>query len=515
MGLLVTLPPPRERNNVDSDAMRNDGVEQPADDSAHRGNSTAPVLDVLGDHENAGGEDEGAHAPPPPTGESFGVSAPVRPAGLSRRTLAIASATGLGFLFVLIVGIAFAISSKATEAHALKMGDLTQKKPFIGQTGGGLAPQQAFATPVPNGTPTPYSPLSVGGRGSQGNPYATPTPAQDGGRVCQVQPGYAGPAQPGCPNQQRTPNGTQEQQQQQGGSGQSQSTPTPEEIAAQHDRDDQVAYVEHEANASAFVSDTGSGGAAGNDPSQSQGGAAGGGEDTRFASNMRTNTAQQNAPATAPAGSAVSTPAPTPPPPNYLNVGVGTWIPVTTKGNIDCSAPGGGGVTVQVRELVPDVSGTYPLIPPYSTLVGQIVPVSGGHCDIVWTLLRLPNGNEMSLRSYHTQDSSGEGGIGGVIDDHRWSIARTGLYAAGIASAAGYVLARATQPSSSNVVVVTQTSPTQQAITAAVGPIQSASDRIINMDANKPVKVWLPDGTHLNVYVDSPIYLPVWQGVTP
>lgn len=496
--------------------MADESLEQTAEHESqaqHGNNATSPVLDVLGENEDDGA-DGASHAPPPPTGESFGVAAPVRPAGLSRKTLAIVSVTGLAFLFILIVGIVFAVTSRASEAHAMSMGDLAKRKPFIGETGGGLAPAEAFSTPEPNGTPTPFSPLSVGGRGAnpQGNPYATPTPllgAPGGAPVCQVQPGYAGPAQPGCPAQQHTAGGTQQPQ----GGAPAQSTPTPEEVAAQHDRDEQVAYVEHEAGSSSFVSDTGNGGGTQDGMSQADSGASVDG--LHVASNMRGSAAQQNAPVTAPGGSGLATAAPTPPPPNYLNVGVGTWIPVTTKGNIDCSAPSGGGVTVQVRELVPDVSGTYPLIPPYSTLAGQIEPVSGGHCDIVWTLLRLPNGNEMSLRSYHTQDSSGEGGIGGIVDDHRWSIARTGLYAAGIASAAGYVLARATQQSSSNVVVVTQTSPTQQAITAAVGPIQSASDRIINADANKPVKVWLPDGTHLNVYVDSPIYLPVWQGVTP
>ncbi len=479
--------------NTEGDGQPNEEYEQPAQHAA-------PVLDVLGDQERA--SEEGGQAPPPPTGESFGVATPVRPPGLSKKTLAFVSIGGLAFLFLLIVGIAFGISSKADAARGIKIGD-TPRKPFIGQVGGGLAPAQAFGTPVPNGTPRPYSPLQP----VNGQATATPFPSLNAGArspVCQVQPGYAGPAQPGCATGQRTAQGTQQSPSGSGGGTSIQSTPTPAEIAAQHERDEEVAYVAHEAQAAAFVGDR-----SGNDGSQM---AVGNASSTVAVSGLR-NVTQQNTPVTNPPGAGFGAPAPTAPPTNYLNVGVGTWIPITTKGKMDCNS---GGVTAQVREYVPDVSGTYPLIPPYSTVVGQIVPVSSGHCDIVWTLLRLPNQYETSLQAYHTQDSAGKSGVGGLVDDHRWSIARTALYASGVAAAAGYVLARVTQPpSSSNVVVVTQTSPSQQAITAAIGPIQSGADRLINLDANKAPNVYLDDGTHLNIYVDSPIYLPVWQGVTP
>lgn len=482
-----------------------------------------PVLDVLDDmhHEHPLYEEDGeAHAAPlPPTGDGFGVATPVRPPGLSKNTLAIVGVGACVFLLLLVFGITFGIVSKTSAQHAVAMGDATKKKPFASAPGAGLVAPEAFGTPVPNGTPKPYNPLARGTQNVPANPYATATPFAGGlGRapVCQVQAGYAGPPQPGCPAQQRTAPGTQagtSTYQTSGTTTYTQSTPSPAQIAEQHQRDQEAADVQTAAQAGAFVNDTQNSASQSNSGEQGAQGAVG----TQFA------TAQQQLEAQRLAAQQrfvaqqqqqyAGTPAATPPPANYLNVGVGTWMPITTIGQISCSLNGGGVVAQVNAPGVYDSTGTYLLVPPFSKVVGQTFPVSNGHCDVAWTTLRLPNGAEVSLRSYHSQDAHGQSGIGGTRDDHRWSIARTGVYAAAVAAAAGYIMARSQQQGAagSGAVVITQTSPTQQAITAAIGPVQSAADKIIGMDANRPVDVHVPDGTHLNLYVDSPIYLPPWQ----
>jgi type IV secretory pathway VirB10-like protein len=518
-----------------------------------------PVLDIFHD-EPAEDEHEHSevHAPPlPPDGDGFGSSAAVRPPGMSRKFVGIVGGGIIAVVSVIVVGLVLGFLSRQSVASTGGglIGNGVQKTGTAATVAHfGSHPYvnpQAMATPdVSSATPGPLkaTPVPCVVTLSQTQSCGQP-PNTDPRCVPQMQPGYAGPVQPGCvagvppgapPTQ--APSGTQTQ-------------PSPAEQAALQAQREAVqraqmareeAAREQQAGFSAAVMQSGSSSSSQQQSNQSNGGtgtsAQSGGSDTRTVASNTSATGGAGAASnpygvagqkvagssftsdTTPIGglpgnaqsastyvpqTSISRPSPTPPPPNYLAIQDGTWMPVALVSFLNLAIPGG--VVAQVRDGVKDGTGTYCLAPPYSKLIGSFQSAGGtqGRGDVIWTKLRLPDGTEVSLDQFHSQDSHGTTGLSALVNEHKWEIARTGIYSTLAATAAGIVLLKA-QPAQSggtSVVITTQSGGQVIAQQVAQG-VQTMAAALTQKDANKPDTYTVLNGTRFNVYVDAPIYLP-------
>jgi len=193
-------------------------------------------------------------------------------------------------------------------------------------------------------------------------------------------------------------------------------------------------------------------------------------------------------------------------PKNKIYVGAGTSISAVLLTGINSDLPGV--ITGQVAETVYDtVTGKHVLIPQGSTLIGEYdsrVTYGQERVLFVWTRVRFPNGNSISLEGMPGTDLSGFAGIRDKVDNHWWKLAQGVVL--------GSLLGAVAQESYGGGLSAANPSLSQLAAAGAAQNINSAGQQIVQKDLQVQPTLVIRPGQRVAVFVTKDIELPPYRG---
>jgi len=193
-------------------------------------------------------------------------------------------------------------------------------------------------------------------------------------------------------------------------------------------------------------------------------------------------------------------------PANKVYVGAGTVIPAVLLTGMNSDLPGM--ITSQVAETIYDtVTGKHVLIPQGSTLIGEYdsrITYGQERVLFVWTRVRFPNGNSISLEGMPGTDLSGFAGVRDKVDNHWWKLAQGVVL--------GSLLGAAAQESYGGGLSAASPSLGQLAAAAAAQNINSAGQQIVQKDLQVQPTLVLRPGQRVAVFVTKDIELPPYRG---
>src|SRR5579875_200935 len=182
----------------------------------------------------------------------------------------------------------------------------------------------------------------------------------------------------------------------------------------------------------------------------------------------------------------------------------GTAIPAILDTGINADLPGP--VFAHIAQNVYDSkTGSILLIPKGATLRGRyntVISVGQNRVEVVWEILRWPNGQWMQLESMPSADMQGEAGIPANANDHRGRIITTTLLTAILSAAPQLAQPQTVTPFG----VVTQTAGQTLASSAAT-QIANTGSQLVQKTMQQPPTLTVPRGTAFTVLLDRSVVL--------
>lgn len=166
-------------------------------------------------------------------------------------------------------------------------------------------------------------------------------------------------------------------------------------------------------------------------------------------------------------------------------------------------------IVAQVTRDVWDASQRVLVIPRGSFLTGNYadaVAIGQDRVAIAWTQLELPNGQRYPLPGLIGTDRSGMAGVPGEVDRHLGRVAQASLLSSIVAYGA------ASQLSDRQIGYARSPSPRDQAISGAVGNVQSTVDRITEDELAIEPTIRVEAGAGFSVVVGQDLLMPAYEG---
>lgn len=187
----------------------------------------------------------------------------------------------------------------------------------------------------------------------------------------------------------------------------------------------------------------------------------------------------------------------------------GTPIRLQLDDAIDTSLPGG--ITAHITYDVHCSKAPYPVCIPKATTVSgryNAAVISGdGRVQIVWDVMKLPNGQSFDLAGAEGADTSGASGLAANVDDHRGRIFSTTFLSAILA--AGAQLA---QPASGS--ILSAATAGQTAAGAVGGAIAQTGSQIVANQIQRPPTLTVERGRQFMIRLKSTLVMDLPESPT-
>lgn len=194
-------------------------------------------------------------------------------------------------------------------------------------------------------------------------------------------------------------------------------------------------------------------------------------------------------------------------PKNKVFLGAGTVIPALFLTGINSDLPGQ--VTAQVSQTIYDtVTGHYVLIPQGTTLIGMYdshITYGQERVLLVWTRMRFPNGDSISLEGMPGTDLSGYAGVKDKVDNH-WLRLISGVVLGSILGAA------AEEASGTSSYSTTDPTFQQLAVSGAAENLNQAGQEITRKNLSIQPTLVIRSGQRVGVFVTKDIELAPYRG---
>lgn len=166
---------------------------------------------------------------------------------------------------------------------------------------------------------------------------------------------------------------------------------------------------------------------------------------------------------------------------------------------------GGPAVAHVTRTVYDTSSGSFPLIPPGTKLIGRIDPSVGfgqTRVDVIWERLIFPNGASLVVENMRASDPSGELGLHHTVDNHFDTLFGGAVLLSGIS--AGVQLSQPQESASFGGVPSAS-----QTMAAALGQnLGQVSTEFIRRQMDVKPTIRIPNGEHFTVTVNKDMVFP-------